>query len=79
MVTLSSLGLNMSQTLKKRFPNWEGGDTGVFKVPITNDKDNVTKEEQHRPWNQESTSTKRQEVFVKYYRDKPKSALEPSS
>lgn len=37
------------------------------------------KEEQHRPCNQESTSTKRKEVFVRYYSNKPKAAWDLTS
>lgn len=43
VVTHSSLGLSMSQTLKKRFPNREGGDIGVSMVLMTNDEDYVDK------------------------------------
>lgn len=38
----------------------------------------LANEEQHRLWDQEGISIKRN-VHVSYYRDKPKTALEPTS
>lgn len=69
----------MSQTLEKRFSNREKAHIRVSKEtfnPIMRTR--KTKEEQHRPWNQESTSSK-WKAYMRYYRNKSRAALKPRS